>query len=294
MVWRSWRPNGMLQHGKRAATVAVGAAGAAAANAASAQAECKAALGQERLEEAASLIKDELIKSQDLKSLANSQDGLVLGSQDGLVLSTDGTPWILPRSPDESSGFDLLELSTHIAADPVVVEKIREKAEAQGLLRSIESWPTTRSSSPAFSVLLDSGLELENENERLRLENERLRRENEKLKLEQEPAPPEPAEAREAATPVAAAEAEAAPVAEPAVGLPCAPPLGTVLRAAPPLAVVRLQLEPSGEVKVKLSPHGEAAAPPRKPRKTAQQKQRVRQRQAAAVVATAIVIGLVA
>ena len=176
MVWRSWRPNGMLQHGKRVATVAVGAAGAAAANASSAQAECKAALGQERLEEAASLIKDELIKSQDLKSLANSQDGL--------VLSTDGTPWIFPRSPDESD-FDLLELSTHIAADPVVVEKIREKAEAQGLLRSIESWPTTRSSSPAFSVLLDSGLELENENERLRLENERLRCENEKLKLEQ-------------------------------------------------------------------------------------------------------------
>ena len=151
-MWRSWRPNGMLQHGKRAATVAVGAAGAAAANAASAQAECKAALGQERLEEAASLIKDELIKSQDLKSLANSQDGLVLGSQDGLVLSTDGTPWILPRSPDESSGFDLLELSTHIAADPVVVEKIREKAEAQGLLRSIESWPTTRSSSMSRST----------------------------------------------------------------------------------------------------------------------------------------------
>lgn len=296
----------MLQQGKK--LVAAGVVGAAAAASTNQAAECKSiTLTPEQCEEAAGSIKDELSKSKD-----------------GLVLSRDGTPWIMPRPPAAAAShdFELLELATTLAADPIVqarLSKIELKAEAQ---RSLESWPTTRSSSPvSFSALLDSADQvdqMEHENARLKAENEMLQRENRRLSggakenskekgvegqvLEaEEPAPPEPAAPRLPAADESTAEAEAKVKEEAPVTslLPRAPTLAAVLRLSPAMRPVRLQLlvEADGKLRVELLPQpqpeeGEAGEQKaERPTKTRQQKERTRQ---AVIVATAIVVGLLA
>jgi len=166
-------------------------------------------------------------------------------------------------------------------------------------LRSIQSWPSSCPSSPAFSLLLDGGIELESENALLKEENERLKQENERLRRDREAAPlhplalqqPEqqPEQGRACAEDGSKelGELELAPgpepgPEEPVVSLPSAPPLA---------AVLRLHLEDGGRVRARLGA-GEAQGGAR-PRRRKSQRDKERQRQAV-IIATAIVVGVLA
>jgi len=274
---------------KRAAPLAVGV-GSAAVAAANSTAECRSAVvvTKEQLEEACGLIKN--------------AKGHALFSD-----VTDSTPWTIgDRSTSDSQDFDLLELSASVAADLTVQRVLKEKYEQHGLASlSIESWPSSLSpsplSSPAFSMLLDGGVELESENALLKEENERLKHENERLRHKHEAAPLGPAAQPESSPEAAAAhpmssekhreehgeKRDTAPglASEPAVSLPSAPPLATVLR---------LHLEDGGRVCARVgtqeAQEAQKAGQPR-PRKSQQAKEKQRQ---AVIVATAIVVGLLA
>ena len=166
-------------------------------------------------------------------------------------------------------------------------------------LRSIQSWPSSCPSSPAFSLLLDGGIELESENALLKEENERLKQENERLRRDREAAPfhplalqqPEqqPEQGRACAEDGSKelGELELAPgpepgPEEPVVSLPSAPPLA---------AVLRLHLEDGGRVRARLGAReAQGAARPRR-RKSQRDKERQRQ---AVIIATAIVVGVLA
>ena len=178
-------------------------------------------------------------------------------------------------------------------------------------LRSIQSWPSSCPSSPAFSLLLDGGIELESENALLKEENERLKQENERLRRDREAAPlhalalqrPEQQPAQPEQQPALQrpeqgracgeegskepGELELAPGPEPGleelvVSLPSAPPLA---------AVLRLHLEDGGRVRARLGA-GEAQGGAR-PRRRKSQRDKERQRQAV-IIATAIVVGVLA
>jgi hypothetical protein len=99
-----------MQVVKRAAPVAVGV-GTAAVSLANSTAECRSrpVVTKEQLDEACSLIKNDLSKDHAL---------------------TDATPWMLS---DSQSDFDLLELSASVAADPTVQRVLQEKYEQHGL-----------------------------------------------------------------------------------------------------------------------------------------------------------------
>jgi len=254
---------------KRAAPLAVGVGTAAAAAAGSSTAECHSTVvvTKEQLEDACALIKNDLSKGQAIQG--------------------DASPWIMTKS--DSHDFDLLELSASVAADPTVQKVLKEKYEQQGLSSlSIESWPSSCSSSPAFSLLLDGGIELETENERLKEENERLKHENARLRHDREANPlhsaarPEPAP--EAAAPKAVATEAAAPKA-------AAPEAAAPEAAAPEaVAVLRLHLQDGGRIRARLGTQEVEEAGPR-PRKSQRAKERQRK---AVIVATAIVVGLLA
>ena len=101
-----WEP---MQVVKRAAPVAVGV-GTAAVSLANSTAECRSAVvTKEQLDEACSLIKNDLSKDHAL---------------------TDATPWVMS---DSQSDIDLLELSASVAADPTVQRVLQEKYEQHGL-----------------------------------------------------------------------------------------------------------------------------------------------------------------
>ena len=162
-------------------------------------------------------------------------------------------------------------------------------------LRSIQSWPSSCPSSPAFSLLLDGGIELESENALLKEENERLKQENERLRRDREAAPLHPFALQETEQGRACGEEggkelgelDLAPgpepgPEEPVVSLPSAPPLA---------AVLRLHLEDGGRVRARLGAReAQSAARPRR-RKSQRDKERQRQ---AVIIATAIVVGVLA
>jgi len=255
-----------MQVAKRAAPLAVGV-GTAAVSLASSTAECRSAVvvTKEQLAEACGLIKNDLSKDHAL---------------------TDAAPWIM-CSPSDSQDFDLLELSASVAADPTVQRVLQEKYEQQGLSSlSIQSWPSSCPSSPAFSLLLDGGIELESENALLKEENERLKQENERLRHDREAAPldlltgQEPS--KECSKEQGTLGVAPGPDPKPAVSLPSAPPLA---------AVLRLHLEDGGRVCARLgTPEAQEAGRPR-PRKSQRAKERQRQ---AVIIATAIVVGVLA
>jgi len=269
-----------MQVVKRAAPVAVGV-GTAAVSLANSTAECRSAVvTKEQLDEACSLIKNDLSKDHAL---------------------TDATPWVMS---DSQSDIDLLELSASVAADPTVQRVLEEKYEQHGLSSlSIQSWPSSCPSSPAFSLLLDGGLELESENALLKEENERLKQENERLRRDREAAPlhalalqrpeqqpeqqPEQGRAGGEEGSKEPGELELAPgpepgPEEPVVSLPSAPPLA---------AVLRLHLEDGGRVRARLGAREAQGAP--RPRRRKSQRHKERQRQAV-IIATAIVVGVLA
>ena len=299
------RRHAEMQVAKRAAPLAVGV-GTAAVSLASSTAECRSAVvvTKEQLAEACGLIKNDLSKDHAL---------------------TDAAPWMM-CSPSDSQDFDLLELSASVAADPTVQRVLQEKYEQHGLsslrsrppactppalstrsigrpflfpphpttypphaphaLRSVQSWPSSCPSSPAFSLLLDGGIELESENALLKEENERLKQENERLRHDREAAPldlltgQEPSE--ECSKEQATLGVAPGPDPKPAVSLPSAPPLA---------AVLRLHLEDGGRVCARLgTPEAQEAGRPR-PRKSQRAKERQRQ---AVIIATAIVVGVLA
>lgn len=230
------------------------AAAIVAGAAGSSQAESQA-LGPEQLQEAIGLL------GREMTTKGGEQDALIKS------YSSDGTPWILPdKEILDNEIFELLELSASVVAEPGVRRTILQKAEERGL--ALES---TRSSSP-FSEIIDSGLELRSENEQLRSENEELKRELHSLKV-QATADPSRDELHSAEMPPCEAEE--------AASLP---------RAQPIAALLNLSVDPSGRVAVKLSPT-KPQEEPAKPRKS--QRAREQQRQAV-VMATAIVVGLLA
>mmetsp|Transcript_19911 Transcript_19911/g.47140 ORF Transcript_19911/g.47140 Transcript_19911/m.47140 type:complete len:294 (-) Transcript_19911:180-1061(-) len=256
---------------KRAAPLAVGV-GTAAVSLANSTAECRSAVvvTKEQLEEACGLIKNDLSKGQAL---------------------TDSSPWMMCSASD-SQDFDLLELSASVAADPAVQRVLQEKYEEHGLSSlSIQSWPSSCPSSPAFSLLLDGGIELESENAILKEENERLKQENERLRHDREATPlhlptsQEPSkECSKECSKEQGGELRVAPGpdSKPAVSLPSAPPLA---------AVLRLHLEDGGRVCARLGTQEAQGAGRPRPRKSQRAKERQRQ---AVIIATAIVVGVLA
>jgi len=247
--------------GKAAPKVLIGAAAAAVASSSSVtDAETKSlTVSAETLHESGILLKSELLKSQD------------------------GTPWIIPAASDDEEMVDpsraieqVLALSQSLIQEKEVQAKIIEHANEQGLLESgllvsIESWPAP-SESLTDSQLLDNVSD--GELERLRDENNELRKENLELRAQ--------------VTSEAAAEEE--PPAEPIVAsLPTAEPLDSP-------ALVEVRVDASGSVRCmgNADVAFDASRTNERPRKTSQQrKEKARLRQAA-IVATAIVVGVLA
>ena len=251
----------------KAAPVVMGATAGAVASSSSSVAESQSlSVSHEALRESGVLLKSQLLKSQD------------------------GTPWIIPSSPDAASDDEefvdaeraidqVLALSQSLLSDKEVQAKIVQHATEQGMLESgllvsIESWPSP-SESPSDSQLLDNASD--GELERLRDENSELRKENSELRAQVPPA--------EAA---AEAEEEAeAPVEPVLASLPTARPLDSP-------ALIKMSVDATGRVHVRCTGAADAAADAAaRPRKSRQQKEQARLRQAA-IVATAIVVGVLA
>lgn len=258
----------------KAAPVVIGATAGAVASSSSSVAESQSlAVSAETLQESGILLKSQLLKSQD------------------------GTPWIIPSTPDAASDDEevvdpsraieqVLALSQSLIQKKEVQDKIIECATEQGLLESgllvsIESWPSP-SESPTDSQILDNVSDCELE--RLREENSELRKENLELRAQ-----------------VPAAEAAAGEEEEvPAEEVPAEPVLAS-LPTAQPLdspALVKMSVDASGRVHVRCTGAADAALNAARgsgrPRKTSQpRKEKVRLRQAA-IVATAIVVGVLA
>lgn len=259
-----------LKAAAKAAPVVIGATAGAVASSSSSVAEAQSlSLSAEKLHES----------------------GVLLKSQ--LKMSSDGTPWIIPASPDAASDDEdtvvvdpaqaidaVLALSQLLIQDKEVQAKIVQHAQAQGLLGSglgvvsIESWPSP-SESPTDSYLLDNLSD--GELERLREENGELRKENSDLRAQ--------------VPPTEAGEQEETPAA--LASLPTAQPLHGS-------ALVKLSVDAIGDVHVRCT--GAADAPPSsdagggatRPRTSSQKRKETARLRQAAIVATAIVVGVLA